>query len=384
MLNFQYVNPVRIIFGEAQYQEISKNIPAGSKILITYGGGSIKKNGVYDNVMQALNGFSVMEFGGIEANPHYETLMKAVEIVRANKIDYILAVGGGSVIDGTKFICAAALYEGDPWDFFAKRVPVQKAIPFGTVLTIPATGSEMNSGAVITKEETKEKRAFGSPLLYPKFSILDPTTTKSLPVSQRANGVADAFVHVIEQYLTFSVNAPLQDRFAESIFQTLIEIGEKYVKNLDDIETAGNLIWCATMGLNGLIGCGVPQDWATHMIGHEITALYGIDHGQTLSVILPGVMNVMREEKRAKIVQYAERVWNICEGSDDQKIDAAIEKTEAFFRSLGIKTRLSEYNVPANAADEILNALKEHKMIPIGERGIITEEKAREIIKSRM
>ena len=343
MYNFEYQNPVKVIFGKGEIAKVGKNIPEGSKILITYGGGSIFKNGVYDQVKESIKGFEVLEFGGIEPNPHYETLMKAVEIVRKENISFLLSVGGGSVIDGTKFIAAAACYEGtDPWDILSKRAPVKAAVPHGAVLTLPATGSEMNAGAVITRVETKEKLAFGSPKVMPLFSVLDPETIYSLPEKQIANGIVDAFVHVIEQYLTFPVNSPIQDRFAESILKTLIEEGPKVIADKTNYDAAANFMWSATMALNGLIGAGVPQDWATHMIGHELTAFHGIDHARTLAIVLPGVMKIEREQKKAKLLQYGERVWGILDGTDEERINQTIAKTVAFFESLGVQTKLPD------------------------------------------
>ncbi|MDO9262078.1 MAG: iron-containing alcohol dehydrogenase, partial [Flavobacteriaceae bacterium] len=290
MLNFELYNPTKLIFGKNQYDKLKNEIPKNAAILMTYGGGSIMKNGVYQQVINALDGYNITEFGGIEANPTYETLMKAVAVVREKNIDFILAVGGGSVIDGTKFISAAAKYEGEnAWDILSKGAKVTNAIPFGTVLTLPATGSEMNSGAVISKKETDEKLVFGSPLVFPKFSITDPTVIQSLPLRQLQNGVIDAYVHVLEQYLTYPTNAFLQDRLAESVLQTLIEVGPKVLKNPSDYTIASNFMWCCTMALNGLIAKGVPTDWATHMIGHELTALHGLDHAQSLAVIGPNL-----------------------------------------------------------------------------------------------
>lgn len=354
MENFDFYNPVNILFGKGKIAELNKHISKDAKILLTFGGGSIKKNGVYDQVMESLKGFNVIEFGGIEPNPHFETLMKAVDIVRSEKIDFLLSVGGGSVLDGTKFIAAAAFYEGDEWDILAKRAPIEKTVGIGAVLTLAATGSEMNSGGVITKAATKEKMAFGNPLLFPKFSVLDPETTYSLPNRQVINGIVDAYVHVMEQYLTYPVNSPVQDRFAEGLLLTLIEEGPKALAtDTPDYENRANLMWAATMALNGLIGMGVKSDWATHMIGHELTAFHGIDHAVTLAIVLPGLLNQLKEKRGEKLLQYAERIWNITEGSDEEKKMKAIEKTEAFFNQVGIKTRLSEHNVGQDSIDTI-------------------------------
>ncbi|GIV19974.1 MAG: alcohol dehydrogenase [Armatimonadota bacterium] len=381
MFDFTFHNPTKILFGKDAIERIREEIPSGARILMTYGGGSIKRNGVYERVMNTLQGWQVTEFGGIEPNPRYETLMPAVDLVRREGIDFLLAVGGGSVLDGTKFIAAAVPFEGEPWDILEKRAKVQKALPIGAVLTLPGTGSEMNGNAVITRWERKAKLAFYSPLVYPRFAVLDPQTTFSLPPRQTANGIVDAFVHVMEQYLTYPVNAPLQDRMAEAILVTLIEQAPKVLQNPTDYDTRANIMWCATMALNGMIGVGVPQDWATHAIGHEITALYDVDHARTLAIVLPGVMEVKRREKREKLLQYAERVWGIHEGDEDSRIDEAIERTREFFESVGIPTRLSAYGIGAEAVPAIVQQLKEHKMTALGEHGDITPEVAASILE---
>ncbi len=380
MQNFVYRNPVKILFGRGQIANIGGEIPAGAKILITYGGGSIKANGVYDQVKAALAGREVIEFGGIEPNPRYETLMKAAGVVRKEGIGFLLAVGGGSVVDGTKFIAAAAHFEGEPWDILAKQAPIRSAVPLGAVLTLPATGSEMNFFAVITRWETRDKLAFGHPAVYPKFSVLDPETTLTLPARQIANGVVDAFVHVLEQYLTYPADAPLQDRMAEAILLILIEEGPKTLADPKNYTARANLMWSATMALNGLIAVGVPQDWATHMIGHEITALHGLDHAQTLAVVLPGTMIARRDTKREKLMQFAERVWGVREGSEEARIAAGVERTRRFFESLGVPTRLSAYGVGADTIPVIAGRMEKRGMTAIGERGDVTPAKVREIL----
>ena len=387
MRNFEFYNPVRICFGKGEIAQLSKLVPKGANILLTYGGGSIKKNGVYDQVIAALKGFKVIEFSGIEANPHYETLMKGVELVKAHKIDFLLAVGGGSVLDGTKFIAAAALWEGsDPWEILSRRseMHVDKALPIGTVLTLPATGSEMNGNSVVTRWETHDKLAFDSEHVMPKFSILDPEVVFSLPQIQVANGIVDAFIHVMEQYLTFPVNAPIQDRFAESILTTLIEEGPKVLADRASYDAAANFMWAATMALNGLIGAGVPQDWATHTIGHELTAFYGIDHGQTLCIILPGIMKIKRENKKEKILQYGERVWKITEGTADERIDATIQKTVEFFESVGIKTKLADYGVGSEIIAKIVDRFEKRGIKAIGERGDLTTDDIAKILELQL
>lgn len=384
MNNFIFQNPVKVLFGQGQIANISDQLPAKGKILMTYGGGSIFKNGVYDQVKEATKGMQVLELGGIEPNPKFETLMKAVAICKAEKIDFLLAVGGGSVLDGTKFIAAAVCFEGDdPWDILAKQAEVKAALPIGAVLTLPATGSEMNGGSVVSKIETQEKLAFGSPLVMPKFSVLDPEVIFSLPDRQVANGVVDAFVHVMEQYLTYPVNAPLQDRMAEGILQTLIEEGPKVLANRKDYDSAANFMWSATMALNGLIAVGVPQDWATHLIGHELTAYHGIDHAQTLAIVLPGMMDLKRKSKEAKILQYGERIWGITEGTTNERIDSAIAKTVEFFELMGIKTKLPDYGVPAETITRIADRF-EQRGFKVGEHADIGPKEVAEILKSRL
>lgn len=385
MTNFDLYNPTHYIFGKGQIAKLSELIPANSKILLAYGGGSIFKNGVYDQVKSALSSVEMVEFGGIEPNPRYETLMKAVEIIRNEKITFILAVGGGSVIDGVKFISGAVNFEGDAIEILKKRIlfkDASKIIPFGTVLTLPATGSEMNSGAVVTIEATQEKLTLGGSALFPKFSICDPTVVASLPKRQLENGVVDAFTHVMEQYLTYPHDALLQDRIAESILQTLIEIGPDVVQHPSDYKLASNFMWCATMALNGLIQKGVPSDWATHMIGHELTALYEIDHARTLAIIGPNLYRTMFETKKEKLAQYGERVWNVEGNSIEEKATQAIEKTVEFLHKMGMETKLSNYTSDyEKASDFIVNRFEERGWKAMGEKQNITLEKVREIVE---
>ena len=383
MYNFIYQNPVKIIFGKKEISKLTGLLPKNSKIMITYGGGSIKKNGVYDQVVKALDGYQFVEFGGIEPNPKYETLMNAIELGKKEKVDFLLAVGGGSVIDGTKFIAASIPLESDPWDILLGKKEVEKAVPFGAILTLPATGSEMNSGAVISRISTQEKYAFMSPFVMPQFSILDPEVCFSLPKRQVANGIVDAFVHTVEQYLTFPVDAKVQDYFAESLLKTLIETAPEVMKENPTYDDYANFMWTATMALNGLIGCGVPQDWATHGIGHELTAIRGIDHARTLAIVLPGVMNIMRNAKRDKLEQYAYRIWNISAGSSDERINKAIQKTEEFFESVGIKTRLKDYDVDENTIAIITERFKERKAL-MGEREDISYGIVAQILRDRL
>lgn len=385
MLNFELYNPVNYVFGKGQIAKLTDLVPNNTKILLAYGGGSIFKNGVYDQVKAALPNHDIVEFGGIEPNPRFETLMKAVEIIRAEKIGFILAVGGGSVIDGVKFISAAVNFEGDEADILKKRIlfkDVSKVIPFGTVLTLPATGSEMNSGAVVTIEATQEKLTLGGSALFPVFSIVDPTVITSLPKRQLQNGVVDAFTHVMEQYLTYTHDALLQDRISESILQTLIEIGPDVVENPSDYKLASNFVWSATMALNGLIQKGVPSDWATHMIGHELTALYEIDHARTLAIIAPNLYKVMFDTKKEKLAQYGQRVWNIQGNSTEEIAEKAIEKTVEFFHKMGMKTKISENaeNIE-KTADFIVNRFEERGWKAMGEKQNITLEKVRAIVE---
>jgi len=381
MLNFNFTNPTSIHFGEGQIQAISKEIPLNARVLLVYGGGSIKGNGVYQQVTDALKEHTWFEFSGIEPNPTYNTLMKAQEIIKAENIDYLLAVGGGSVVDGAKFIAAAALYEGDDaWDILAKQQPVTKALPIGAVLTLPATGSESNGNSVVTRDGNK--LPFSSNLVRPLFAVLDPTVTLSLSERQIGNGVVDAFIHIMEQYLTYSVNGKVQDRFSEGLLQTLIEDGPKALAadTKDDLEIRANIMWSATMALNGLIGAGVPQDWSTHMIGHELTGAFGIDHARTLSIVLPAVMKVRREQKREKLLQYASRVWHINEGDDDARIDQAIRLTEEFFVTMQLPTRLADIDLGSKDIDLLIERLEQHGMTELGEHGDITLAISREIL----
>ncbi|WP_025564665.1 iron-containing alcohol dehydrogenase [Psychromonas sp. SP041] len=383
MNNFSYHNTTAIHFGQGQIAAITNSIPKDKKILVTYGGGSIKGNGVYDQVVTALADHNWDEFSGIEPNPQYDTLMKAVERIRAEGFDYLLAVGGGSVVDGTKFIAAAVNFEGEEaWDILAKQGKIETALPLGCILTLPATGSETNSGAVVTRG--KEKLAFGNPLVRPQFAVLDPQTTLSLSERQTSNGVVDGFVHVMEQYLTYPVNAKIQDRFAEGILLTLVEEGPKLIVDLQNMEARTNVMWAATQALSGLIGVGVPQDWATHMIGHELTGNFGVDHGRSLTIVLPAVMQVCREEKKAKLLQYAERIWNITEGSDDARIDAAIEKTKAFFSAMKTPVSLSEIDLTQTDVDTAMVSLEAHGMTKLGENGTIDLARSRQILETAL
>lgn len=369
MNNFKLHTPTRILFGKGAIVDLRDQIPQDARVLITYGGGSVKKTGVLAQVQEALKGLDVREFGGIEPNPSYETLMKAVQLVRDENITFLLAVGGGSVLDGTKFIAAAAQYTDgvDPWHILETGgTEIRSAIPMGSVLTLPATGSESNAGAVISRKTTGDKQAFHSSFVQPVFAVLDPVYTYTLPPRQVANGVVDAFVHTVEQYVTYPVNGKIQDRFAEGILLTLIEEGPKALQEPENYDVRANVMWAATQALNGLIGAGVPQDWATHMLGHELTAMHGLDHAQTLAIILPALWNEKRDVKRAKLLQYAERVWNITDGSDDERIDAAIAATRRFFEQMGVPTHLSDYGLDGSTIPALLAKLEAHGCTNLG------------------
>ena len=382
MNNFVYFNPVKVVFGKGSIASLSDLIPKGQKIMLAYGGGSIKQNGVYDQVVKALKGYDVVEFSGIEPNPGYETCMQAVEIVKKEKVEFILAVGGGSVLDGVKFIAAASKFEGgDPWKILSDKAEVKSAMPLGSVITLPATGSEMNAYSVVSKKSTNEKFAFYSPEVFPKFSIIDPEVTFSLPKRQVINGLVDTFVHVVEQYATFNVNSPLQDRQAEAILNTLVEISKDVLNKENDYESRANFFWCATSALNGVISCGVPQDWATHMIGHELTALYGIDHAQSLAIVLPRVWKYNLELKQEKLLQFGERVFGI-DGKDNKKTALkVIKRTEKFFQKLGIKTKLSDYKIDAKDAAEKISERFKTREAKLGEKEQLTYKDIKKILK---
>ena len=381
MNNFSFHNPTKIVFGEGQISALVDLLPKDARILLTYGGGSIKKNGVYDQVIAALKGKVYFEFSGIEPNPHYETLMQAVALAKENRIDFLLAVGGGSVIDGTKLIAAAIKFEGEPWDILEKHASFTEAVPLGCILTLPATGTESNGNSVVTKAATHQKLSFGSPLVYPQFAILDPTTTYTLPPRQISNGVVDAFVHIMEQYLTYPVDAKVQDRFAEGLLLTLIEEGPKALATPTDYKIRANVMWAATMALNGLIGVGVPQDWATHMIGHELTAMHGLDHAQTLAIVLPSIMNQQRDKKRDKLIQYGRRVWGLQNVNDDELIDAAIAATKNFFELMGVPTSFKGYGLDGSSIPSLVEKVIAHNPNPLGEHADITAEVTRKILQ---
>lgn len=383
MHNFEYYNPTRIVFGEGSIPRLADLVLADARVLVLYGGGSAERNGTLAEVEAALGERRFQRFGGIEPNPTYETLMKAVEQIRREKLDFLLAVGGGSVVDGTKFVAAAVDYPGDPWHILETRgKQIATALPIGAVLTLPATGSEVNCAAVVTRKALQAKLGFGNPLLYPRFAVLDPVKTYTLPPRQIANGVVDAFVHVMEQYVTQPAKAAVQDRYAESLLLTLIETGPQALAHPTDYDVRANLMWAATQALHGAVGAGVPQDWATHMIGHEITALYGLDHAQTLAVVLPNLLDVRRDVKRAKLLQYADRVWGLRAGDEDARIDQAIAHTRAFFEALGVRTRLADYGIGAEAVEPIVAQLEAHRMVKLGEDRAVDLALSRRVVEA--
>ena len=379
MYNFQYANPTRICFGEGQIATLPELVPAGSRLLVLYGGGSIKQNGVYEQLTQALVGREWLEFPGIGANPQYDQLMEAVALVKRERIDFLLAVGGGSVVDGTKFVAAAACFEGDdPWEILRDKAPIKGALPLGCVLTLPATGSESNPAAVVSRGEAK--LSFYNPLVLPRFAVLDPTTTYSLPVRQVGNGVVDAFVHILEQYLTFPVGGEVQDRLAEGLLQVLVDNGPRALTEPTNYQVRANLMWAASLALNGLIGRGVPQDWSTHAIGHQLTALHGLDHAQSLAVVLPSLLREQSAQKQEKLAQFAERVWY--SGREDRalRIEEAIIRTEQFFQQMGVGTRLADYGLTESCIPAICSNLKRFGLTALGEQQDIDPDKVARIL----
>lgn len=380
MNNFEYCNPVRVVFGKNTIAKLADLIDPARTILFLYGGGSIKKNGVYEQVKAALKGRKVIEFAGIEPNPRYETCMKAVELARKEKVDFLLSVGGGSVLDGTKFIAGAIPFiGGDPWQILTSGGgALQSALPIGAVLTLPATGSEMNCFSVISRDSTQEKLAFGNPKVYPAFSILDPEITYSLPQNQLRNGIVDAFVHVMEQYATYSINTPLQDRQAEAVVRTLIDVAPD-VLNKKDYDSRANFMWAATHALNGIISCGVVEDWSTHMIGHELTAFFGVAHAESLAIVLPGMWQHQFANKKAKLAQLARRIWHVVDGNVDTQARAAIEKTVGFFHSVNMPTCLSHYNITKADIEKVVERFRQ-RGTTLGEHQAIRADQIRKIL----
>lgn len=377
-MKFSYVNPTQIHFGQGEIAAIASSIPTSEKVLVIYGGGSIKKNGVYDQVVTALEKHQWVEFSGVEPNPTKETLDKAIALAKTENAGYILAVGGGSVIDGSKFVAAAAKYDGESWDIMTGEHKVTDAIPLGAVLTLPATGSESNMGAVITRKETQDKLAFMAPAVQPKFAVLDPDAMKTLPEHQLINGLVDAWVHTCEQYVTMPTDAMVQDGYAETLLRNLIILAKQF--NEQDDAWRGNLMWTANQALNGLIGTGVPQDWATHMIGHEMTALWGVDHARSLAIVQPSLFRNQIEAKRGKLEQMGRNVFHLEAGAD--LAERTIDAIEAFYHSLNVPTQLTEHgDDKASAIDKIISQLEAHKMVKLGENQAITLDVSRAILE---
>lgn len=386
MKNFEFYNPVRILFGKGTISKISNHLPAGVPVLFVYGGGSIKKNGVYEQVIKALGKTEYYEYSGVQPNPTYEQLMPALEIIKEKNIGFILAVGGGSVIDGSKFLAAASCYKGDdPWDLLSMQTEVKEALPIGTVLTLPATGTEMNGNSVITRLSVNHKLSFASSLVMPGFSILDPEVTYSLPKNQIANGVIDAFIHVLEQYLTYPSQAEVQDRFAESLLLIIKDTGSKVFADQEpDYNNRANFMWAATNALNTSLSMGVISDWSTHTIGHELTALYGLDHAVSLAIVLPGVMTLLREKRKERLLQYGERIWGITGFDHQAVILETIKYTEQFFRCLGVKTKLSEYGIGSEAIGKVVDQLKSHGVTSLGGANDVSIEDVPAILGTRL
>lgn len=379
-MQFTYVNPTKILFGQGQIANIAAQIPTDQKVLVIYGGGSIKKNGVYDQVVTALNAHSWVEFSGVEPNPTKETLDKAVAIVKEQSVDFILAVGGGSVIDGSKYVAAAAHVDGDGWDILTGKHPVTSATPLAAILTLPATGSESNSGAVITKAETHDKLAFMSPFVQPKFAVMDPDVMKTLPEKQLVNGIVDAWVHVCEQYITYQHGAMVQDGYAETLLKNLKQLGEQFADR-DNDQWRANLMWTANQALNGLIGAGVPQDWATHMIGHEFTALWGVDHARSLAIVQPSLLRNQLAAKKGKLEQMGINVFGLA--ASDNLAEETIQHIEAFYHSLGVSTQFDEYQADKGAAvDSVVSQLESHGMSALGENQAIDLKASRQILEA--
>ncbi|WP_391090627.1 iron-containing alcohol dehydrogenase [Vibrio sp. NH-UV-68] len=378
-MQFSYVNPTQIHFGQGQIKTIESVIPTDQKVLVIYGGGSIKRNGVYDQVSQALAHHQWSEFSGVEPNPTKETLDKAVAIAKEQDIDFILAVGGGSVIDGSKYVAAAAKYDGDGWDIMVGKHQVTAAIPIGAILTLPATGSESNMGAVVTKAETHDKLPFMTPHVQPKFAVMDPDVMKTLPEKQLINGIVDAWVHVCEQYLTTDHGAMVQDGYAEALLRNLKTLGEQFDAR-DNDQWRANLMWTANQALNGLIGSGVAQDWATHMIGHEFTALWAVDHARSLAIVQPSLLRNQFAVKQAKLEQMGKNVFGFADS--DNLAEETIKAIEAFYLSLGVDTQFNGYQgTKQEAVDTVVKQLEQHGMVALGENQAIDLTQSRKILE---
>lgn len=380
MDNFTYWNPTKLIFGNGQIEHLQTEIPQyGNKVLLVYGGGSIKRNGLYDQVITQLNemGAEIFELAGVEPNPRISTARKGVEICKNEGIDFILAVGGGSVIDCTKLIAAGAKYEGDAWDLVEKKALAEEALPFGTILTLAATGSEMNAGSVITNWETKEKYGWGSPVTFPKFSILDPTNTFSVPKDQTIYGIVDMMSHVFEQYFHNVENTPLQDRLCESTLQTVIEVAPKLVNDLENYDHRETILYSGTIALNGMLQMGYRGDWASHNIEHAVSAVYDIPHGGGLAILFPNWMKHTLKENPARMKQLAVRVFGVNPtGKSDEEVGLeGIEKLREFWNSIGAPNRLADYQI-----DDSQIELMANKAMVNGEFGNFTKLKREDVL----
>ncbi|MFS0881906.1 iron-containing alcohol dehydrogenase [Metabacillus niabensis] len=356
MDNFTYYNPTKLIFGKGQVEQLATEVPSyGNRVLLVYGGGSIKRNGLYDQVVNILKDkqIEIFELSGVEPNPRLSTVQRGVDICKNENIDFLLAVGGGSVIDCTKAIAVGAKYEGNPWDIVTKKHIPTEALPFGTVLTIAATGSEMNSGSVITNWETQEKYGWGSPLVFPKFSILDPVNTYTVPKNQTIYGIVDMMSHVFEQYFHHTKNTPLQDKFCESTLRTVIEAAPKLVEDLENYELRETILYAGTIALNGQLQMGYRGDWATHNIEHAVSAVHDIPHGGGLAILFPNWMKHTMSENVDRFVQMAVNVFDVEPSGKDKEAIATegIEKLREFWSSIGAPSRLKDYDIGEESID---------------------------------
>jgi alcohol dehydrogenase len=368
MQNFIFHNPTKLYFGKNQLENLTQELSKyGKNILVVYGGGSIKRNGVYDQVMTILKNADkqVFELSGVEPNPRVSTARKGIELCREHQIDLLLAVGGGSTIDCTKAIAVGAKSDNDIWDIVTKKAQATDALPFGTVLTLAATGSEMNAGSVITNWETKEKHGWGSPYSYPAFSILDPVFTKSVPKDQTIYGIVDIMSHALEHYFHHEPNTFLQDRMVEGILQTMVETGPKLVKDLENETLRATVLYNGTMALNGMVNMGYQGDWATHNLEHAVSAVHDIPHGGGLAILFPHWMEYVIDENVERFKQFALRVFHVDpEGKSDKEIGLeGIKQLRKFWTEIGAPSRLSDYSIDESTiemmADHTVSAREE-------------------------